>query len=119
MAHQIAVLDDEQDILDALCDVLEMEGYLVACYDHPDVIEQKLNGLHPDLFLIDLMLPNITGIELARRLRTRGFGETPMIAISASNRMIQAATASGLFQAAIPKPFDLDEILDLVSRHVA
>jgi CheY-like chemotaxis protein len=65
------------------------------------------------------MLPETNGIDLAQRLRTRGFDETPMIAISASSTMIRQATACGLFQAAIPKPFDLDDVLDVVSQHVA
>lgn len=119
MEHYIVVVDDEPSILDTLCEVLEMEGYLTECIEHPNDTRRSAAMRRPDLFLIDLMLPDMDGIALARCLRTEGFQETPMIAMSASNEMVRAAKQSGLFQDAIAKPFDIDNILDTVGRLVA
>jgi CheY-like chemotaxis protein len=116
--HYIVVVDDEPGILDTLCEVLEMEGYVTACVDHPDDTGRSASMRRPDLFLIDLMLPGMDGIALARSLRLQGFQDTPMIAMSASNEMVRSAKQSGLFQDAISKPFDVDNILDRVERLV-
>lgn len=119
MDHNIVIVDDEPSILDTLCDVLEMEGYTTTCLEHPAEAECSTATQHPDLFLIDLMLPDISGIELARHLREQGFVATPMIAMSASGEMVRAAKRSGLFQDAIAKPFDIEQVLDVVERLVA
>lgn len=118
MERYIVVVDDEPGILDTLCEVLEMEGYLTACVERPHDTGGIASRRRPDLFLIDLMLPGMDGIALARCLRAEGFQETPMIAMSASNEMVRAAKQSGLFQEAIAKPFDIDSILDSVERLV-
>jgi CheY-like chemotaxis protein len=115
---QIVVIDDEPDVLDVLCDVLELEGFSVLCLDRPQEAEALRAGANPCLFLIDIMLPEISGIELARGLRADGFPRTPMIAISASETMIASARRTGLFQEALSKPFDLDQLVDAVERHV-
>lgn len=119
MEHHILVVDDEPGILDTLCEALEMEGYHTACIEHPAETERRAANARPDLFLIDLMLPEMDGITLARHLREQGFPETPMIAMSASNEMVRAAKRSGLFQDTIAKPFDIDTILYTVEQFVA
>ncbi|GAC1629109.1 MAG: hypothetical protein NVS4B2_10820 [Chloroflexota bacterium] len=119
VARHIVIVDDEETILQILCDVLEMEGFDVACLDHPRLVDTHVAGTAANLFLIDLMLPTMTGIELASKLRRDGHDSTPMIAISASASMRRAATQSGLFHATIAKPFDLDRVVETVQQYVA
>jgi len=115
----IAVVEDETPVLELLRDVLEIDGFSVLTFDRPDVAETHLqNNLRPDLFLIDIMLPGSTGIELAETLRQRGFAHTPMIAMSASKTMTLSAIQSGLFQETLYKPFDLFDLLTCVSRYI-
>lgn len=113
------MVDDEKDVLDLICSVLEDEGYDVLCLSHP-VLTDDLQGeaSHPRLFVLDIMLPAMSGIELARRLRKNGFEDTPMIAMSASPDMLDVAAQSDLFHALIPKPFELDTLLHTVQEHV-
>jgi CheY-like chemotaxis protein len=118
MTRCVAVVEDEIVVLRMLCDVLEEGGFFVVALDHPDSIRSLGDGRRPDLFLIDLMLPGENGIDLARRLRARGFTSTPMIAMSASRFMTRCAAESGLFQETLYKPFDLDTLIDAVERHV-
>jgi CheY-like chemotaxis protein len=113
----VVVVDDEPDLNSLICEVLQEEGYAVVSLPHPSLalrLEQA-----PSLFLIDLMLPGMTGIELAQQLRQGPFGETGMIGLSASSAMLRHANDSHLFQETIQKPFDLEYLLATVRQHVA
>ena len=119
MDKSIVVIDDEQGVLDVLCDLFAMEGLPVLCFDRPEQAEAMDAGTDPCLFLIDIMLPGTSGIELAQHLRDQRFRDTPMIAMSASDFMVRTAEDTGLFQEAIRKPFDVDTVLDTVERYLS
>ena len=65
------------------------------------------------------MLPGMSGIDLAQRLRDDGFPETPMIAMSASPAMLKQASASHLFQGTLPKPFELQALLQYAAEYAS
>jgi CheY-like chemotaxis protein len=117
MGACVVVIEDEAPLLQLLGDILDMGGYQPLCLDHARDAETIVADAHPALFLIDLLLPEMSGIDLAAELRESGFRETPMIAISASVIMLAAARASGLFQDTVAKPFDIDRILDAVHHY--
>jgi CheY-like chemotaxis protein len=64
------------------------------------------------------MLAGDGGVDVARRLRDRGF-TTPIVGISASRLALEVAAGSGLFDATVCKPFDVQELTDCVQRAVA
>jgi CheY-like chemotaxis protein len=113
----VVVVDDEPDILDLLCSLLEDEGYAVVCLRHP-VLTDDLAEVEPTprLFMLDIMLPSMSGMHLARKLRQDGYGGTPMIAMSASSSVLHAMEQSALFQHVLGKPFDLDAVLHAVQH---
>jgi len=115
----ILVVEDERDILDMLRELLEEEGYGVACVNHPRHVMPIEEGCQPDLLFVDLMLPGLSGIELARILRNDGLPDTPMVAMSASPDMLRSAANSNLFQGTLPKPFDIERLLDYAERYAA
>jgi CheY-like chemotaxis protein len=119
MAHLIVVIDDERDVLDLLCDVLRMEGLTALGSDDPVRALSLSERQEATLFLIDVMLPGMSGIEVARKLREDGHATTPMIAMSASSSMVEAARRTGFFQETLAKPFDLDDLMHTVHRYVA
>ena len=113
---RILVVDDDPAVLEVVCEALQEAGYEVAGVGHPTVTFGLISGVRPDVLLIDLMLPQIDGRELARQLRLKGFTDTPMVAMSASASMLQQASASQIFQDVLPKPFDLDDVVGAVER---
>lgn len=116
----IVVVDDEPDLRSLLHTVLADAGYDVQSFSHPvPVIQLAEAEKRPDLFLIDIMLPHMSGITLAAELRARGFKDTPKIAMSASTHMIRTAAESGLFDTTLEKPFDIDTLLDAVEELAA
>jgi CheY-like chemotaxis protein len=119
MAQIIMVIDDEPDLLAMVRDVLHWSGYEVLVADHPERALATNRERHPALILIDMMLPGMSGMELAQQFRHGGgYADTPIIGMSASRLMCQMAAESGIFTAVISKPFDLPALLSLVQQHL-
>ena len=69
MAQRVLIVEDEPDIRDLLVFHLEREGYQVAkARSGADALRQA-QASPPDLVLLDLMLPEMDGLEVCRRLR--------------------------------------------------
>jgi len=67
--RKILVVDDEPDIVELLKYHLEREGFRVlAAFDGREALELTVKE-HPDLLILDLMLPGLEGLEVCRRLR--------------------------------------------------
>ncbi len=78
----ILVIDDEQHILDLASLYLEREGYQVqTALDGMSGFEMAISK-HPDLIVLDLMLPRLDGFEICRRLRAEK-NETPILILTA------------------------------------
>ncbi|HLJ67941.1 MAG TPA: response regulator [Chloroflexota bacterium] len=114
----VVIVDDHPEILDLLQILLEDEGYRVVTVVEPGAIPRAIEGHEPSVFLIDLMLPGLNGIALAEHLRSGTHGMTPFIAMSASGAMIRRAADSGRFIDTLQKPFDVDELLGCLARHL-
>ena len=106
----ILVVDDEQSYRDALAVALEREGFDVElAADGAEAIE-RFDAARPALVLLDVMLPQISGIDVCRELRSRS--KVPIIMVTARNAEIDAVV--GLEVGAddyISKPFRLRELV--------
>ena len=114
----IVVVDDEPELCSFVQELLELEGYDVVAAGHPDQVEAAIGDTQPALFLINIMLPKMSGMELAQELRHKGYTAVPMIAMSASRLMSHMASHSGVFTDAIDKPFEVDAFLACIEQHI-
>lgn len=112
----ILVVEDDAVLLQTLRDVLMLDGFNVVGVGNPDLVLNVAESVAPDLAIVDVMLPTVSGIEVAAELRECGFPDTPMIAITGSELMVQVAVESDLFQAQFEKPLDFDELLDCIDK---
>lgn len=109
MPH-ILLVDDDEDLCYLLGNLLQSQGYTVSFATNGNEAIKKFHKQVPDLILLDLMLPKVSGMEVCWRLRA--FSDVPIIIISAKNReedifwAIQAGANDYL-----TKPLDLDEVL--------
>src|SRR5947209_9034372 len=94
----VIVVEDEIDLLQVLHDMLDVEGISSIGVGRPDLVLPIARRNSPHVFLIDMMLPGASGIEVARDLQANGFEATPMIGMSASDTMVRFARESGLFR---------------------
>lgn len=106
----ILVIEDEEALSDFIILELQHEGYkAVPVYDGRDGLEMAL-AQEWDLILLDLMLPNLNGMEICRRLKA--IKDTPVIMITARDSVMDRVM--GLDIGAddyIPKPFAIEELL--------
>ena len=112
MTKTILIADDEEFIVDLLATLLEDEGYLVLrAYDGEQALTSARHD-DPNLIITDIMMPRMSGTELAQHLRAQedGDAQTPIILMSAVSN-----TATIPNTVYLPKPFDIDHVLHLVN----
>ena len=117
MAHKILVVDDDL-ILEMLSDVLTEEGYEVRTSVDGKAV-QDAPAFQPDMILMDVMMPQMNGIEVSQHLkRNSATTHIPIILMTAVGqpppRLAQAVVNGILF-----KPFDLDELLAKINGVLA
>ena len=108
---KILVVDDEKPISDIMKFNLTKEGYEVHVAADGEEALQKVDEVHPDLILLDLMLPKLDGMEVTKKLRQEKV-QTPIIIVTAKNDEFDKVF--GLELGAddyITKPFSPREVL--------
>lgn len=117
MAKKILVVDDEKPIVDIEKFNLTKEGYEVfVAYDGEEAIKQ-VNEVDPDLIILDLMLPKIDGLEVAREVRKTK--DTPIIMVTAKDSELDKVL--GLELGAddyVTKPFSNRELVARVKANL-
>lgn len=110
----ILVVDDDPDILEALSEILEAEGYaLRRARNGQEALERLVEPL-PNLILLDLMMPVMDGWEFARRMRERPDANgVPIIVLSADRNVGGKAKEIGAL-GHLAKPFELGDLLQMV-----
>lgn len=115
------VVDDYVDALDIWAIYLRSIGYGVStAIDGPSAVA-KAEELLPDLIVLDLELPGLTGFEVATRLRANpATAAIPLIAATGYShaRQLDLARASG-FDAVVVKPCDPDVLVQEIERLLA
>ena len=125
MTKKILVCDDEPYILMALTDAVEMEGYECVTAINGKEALQKARETHPDLIMLDIMMPYMDGFEVCRELKAdASTRDIPVIMLTAKSQQvdIQKGKDAGADDY-ITKPFrpstlrkKFNEVLD--SRHI-
>lgn len=89
MAKKILVCDDEPYILMALTDAVEMEGYDCVTAINGKEALQKAREEHPDLILLDIMMPFMDGYEVCRELRAdASTRDIPVVMLTAKSQQV-------------------------------
>lgn len=108
--YRVLIIEDEKNLARFVDLELQHEGYETAiCYDGRSGLDAALNQ-EWDVILLDLMLPELNGLEVCRRIRP--LKDTPIIIMTARDSVIDRV--SGLDQGAddyIVKPFAIEELL--------
>ena len=107
---KILVVDDDKNICELLRLYLEKEGYSVILAHDGEEALIKFETLHPELVLLDIMLPGLDGWQVCREIRKKS--QTPIIMLSAKGETFDKVL--GLELGAddyVVKPFDTKEII--------
>ncbi|UCC74620.1 MAG: response regulator transcription factor [Gemmatimonadota bacterium] len=116
MRKKILIVEDNPDLAYGLRNNLEIEGYLVEVAGDGRAGLRAARVLEPDLLILDLMLPELDGYQVLRRLREEGH-EMPVLILTARGE--EADKVQGFRLGAdqyVTKPFGLLELLARVER---
>jgi DNA-binding NtrC family response regulator len=116
---RVLVIDDEIEIRESLEALLDMEGYEVDLAPNAAEGERKLESRAYDLVLLDLMMPDKSGMEVLRDIRERD-RHTPIFMITAYGTVEAAVQAVKLgANDYLPKPWDNEKLLIEIERVIA
>ena len=105
------IVEDEPSLVFTLQDTLESEGYAVTVVSDGEAAIEKTKEVKPDLMLLDLMLPGMSGYEICKKIRALKY-TFPIIMLTARDQEVDKV--AGLNIGAddyITKPFGVKELL--------
>ena len=115
---KVLIIEDEPNMVIGLRDTCEYEGYEVSVARTGKEGLEKASTEKPDIILLDVMLPLMSGIDVCRTLRRRGI-ETPIIMLTARSQ--ETDKVVGLEVGAddyVTKPFSVKELVARIRAHL-
>lgn len=118
--RKVLIVDDDRLNIRILGGILRNEGYALAEATSGEMALESYAAFHPDLVLLDVMMPGIDGLETCRQLN-KIYGDTcaPVIFITAKNEsddIVEGLGAGGVDY--LPKPFKAKEVLARIRSHL-
>ena len=113
MAHKIYIVEDEPDLKDALTFNFENEGFKVNSFSDGESCLKEIKRKKPDLVILDLMLPGISGLDVCREIRTSDtFNDIAVIMLTAKGEEIDRIVGFELgADDYVTKPFSVRELI--------
>ena len=114
---KILIVEDCPDIRELYH--MYLSDYEIYAFDKADLALKNFFTIDPDIFVIDIGLPGVSGLQLVERLRNEHKVTKPMIIISGEVDFVacEKALSNGVSQV-IQKPFDQDELIEAIERYV-
>lgn len=116
MTHRVLIADDEPNIVISLEFLMDQSGYEVAVAGNGEEALAQLAAFRPDLVLLDVMLPVISGFEVCQRIRENPeWNRVRILMLSAKGRELDISKGMALgADAYITKPFSTKELVERV-----
>ncbi|HZR10196.1 MAG TPA: ATP-binding protein [Myxococcales bacterium] len=115
---RVLLVDDDPEILEATGQVLREWGYAVDAAPDGQIALELARRSKPDLMLIDLLMPIMDGWTLIERLRKEKVAPGVPVVVFSADRDLRGAADRPQVDGALSKPFDLEELQDVVERLV-
>jgi DNA-binding response OmpR family regulator len=118
--EKILIIDDDVETTNLLDMILNMEGYNVSSVNiGPDGINAA-NEFNPDLIILDLMMPDMDGLQICRDLRKDSdYNKTPIIVFTAiGNEALMENVINSGANDYLNKPMDKDDLLSMIEKWI-
>ena len=115
--NDVLVVDDDADMLDVMKFVLDEAGYSVRSAENGKQALEATAAQVPALVLLDMLMPVMDGWQCARELRAR-YGHIPIVVVTAAENARAFGAEVGADDV-LPKPFEINDLLQVVERYVA
>lgn len=117
MKKHILVCDDDVGILDIISIILDEKGYAVIALNNSEQVIATVIHKKPDVILLDLSMPNISGDEITTRLKSNPVTANIPIIISSANKDTEKIAQEAGADNFILKPFEIDELEKMVEQY--
>jgi two-component system nitrogen regulation response regulator GlnG len=116
---EVWVIDDDRSIRWVLEKALDQAGITCRSFETGDAARRELGRHQPSALISDIRMPGIDGLELLRTVN-RDYPELPVIIMTAHSDLDSAVASyqGGAFEY-LPKPFDVDEVVEVTRRALA
>jgi len=120
MSKTVLIADDEPNIVISLEFLLEQDGYRVLVARDGNEALEAIEREVPDLVLLDIMLPRLSGYDVCQRIRQNpNWRKVRVIMLTARGREVEVTKGLALgADAYVTKPFSTRELLDQVRRQL-
>ncbi len=116
MRTRVIVLDDQQYLREIIAAIVEEAGYPSLAVGTPEEALQLLDELRPDLLILDLSLPGVSGIDFLGHIRTDPtFEMLPVIVVSGDPGRL-GAVKDQPHVSTLTKPFDVSALVAEIER---
>lgn len=117
MSKKVMIVDDEEDIRFSVKQILEMSGFeVIPAEDGTDCLH-KLEQILPDLVILDIMMPGLSGWDVAARIKQNPQWRTiPIVFLTAKGDEMSMGMGGLASEAYIVKPFDILTLKDNVEK---
>lgn len=117
-AKKIFIFDDNLEILELCTEILEDLGCQVKTSPTTNNVEQQVLDYMPDLIFMDNWLPDISGIEATRMIKSNeNLKNIPILYFSANSNIDALAKEAGADDY-LAKPFDIDQFEEVVKKYI-
>jgi len=118
--HRVMIIDDEINAVDLLKHRLESEGYQVLALLNAKEIISEVNRFLPDIIILDLLMPELGGLDACEMLNKDPVGQsTPIIVVSGLNKDIDKKKAYVMgIQEYFEKPVDIEVLLQAIRKYI-
>ena len=120
MAKRVLVVEDNELNLKLFCDLLRAHGHETRPVSDGRMVLDEARAFHPDLIIMDVMMPGIDGLEATKRIRTiKNLQQVPIIALTAlamsgdRERCIEAGMTDYM-----SKPIQMQKLAKMLTLHL-
>ena len=117
MTKKIMIVDDEPDILFTVGQMLKINGYEVIKAANGEDCLNKLNKAIPDLVLLDIMMPEMSGWDVAAKIKENPkWCDIPIVFLTAKGDTMSIGMGNMAAEDYITKPFDIEDLKERVKK---
>jgi DNA-binding response OmpR family regulator len=120
MSKKILIVDDNELILEVMSYILTHNGYDVSSLNTGDYVVDEVKSTHPDLLILDALLPGMDGRDICKALKNDKDTENlPVIICSGTDDIEEVLMHAGAPNDILRKPFDMTALIKKVQFQLA
>ena|SRR6185312_3191940 len=120
MSKKILIIEDNELMIDVMSYILTNSGYEVFSATNGDNVFNYIKANHPDLIILDAILPGMDGREICQLLKlNKATQKVPVIICSGDETIDEALKQKGAPDDILHKPFDINSLIEKVDHQLA